>query len=204
MKMILKYLLFFMFSSIAMDVVAVNNSMFTITGDMCKPIDTKAKVGSSKMLSCPSYHQTTNYTCGPAAVMALMRYYGKFNSSQMNHATEMRIADEMGADPNAGGTNPGQVASWLSSHGFSVDSSQNVSADIIKDNINKHVPVIVAYENHWILARGYDNGSVVFADSCCGTRKLEYNTIDSMWTSAHLYPKSCGGNMGYYIIAVPN
>ena len=33
---------------------------------------------------CTAYHQTTNYTCGPAAVMTVMHYYGKLRSPNYN------------------------------------------------------------------------------------------------------------------------
>ena len=47
-------------------------------------------------LGLKGYQQTTDYTCGPAAVMSLLRWHGKLSAAEMNLATEMRIAAEMG------------------------------------------------------------------------------------------------------------
>src|SRR5579862_9876418 len=72
-------------------------------------------VRTSKQLHCNTYMQTTSYTCGPAAVMTLMSYYGKLNSSSLNKQTELTIAKEMGADEN--GTTLSEMTSWLKGHG---------------------------------------------------------------------------------------
>jgi len=69
-------------------------------------------------LNCGIYHQTMSYICGPAAVMTLMHCFGMLSSRDMNHHTEMRIAEEMGAIPGEhGGTTLSQVKGWLEEHG---------------------------------------------------------------------------------------
>ena len=158
-------------------------------------------------LSCKSYHQTRSYTCGPAAVMTLLHYYGKLDKSQMNAATEMRIANEMKA--NEEGTTPYEVVNWLSDHGMHVDSGANISTDDIIANLKKGIPTILSYNRHWIVAKGYnkaddpDYDEIVFADSCCDVTVLTRSTIDSMWASSQLAANHCDYNVGYYIVAVP-
>lgn len=157
-------------------------------------------------LDCRSYHQTTNYTCGPAAIMTLMRYYGRLSESQMNQKTELHIALEMGATSE--GTTLTQVSDWLSAHGFHVDSGMRVSTDMIVDNLKRNTPTLVGFNRHWILAKGFnkgdkeDNDEILFADSCCGTTIISRSTLDSLWESAQLNHDHCAG-VSEYIVATP-
>ncbi len=160
----------------------------------------------AKSLRCTSYRQTTNYTCGPAAVMALLHYFGKLSSKDMNRLTELRIAAEMNASDK--GTTPAQVESWLSSHGFSVSSGECVTSSLIKSNIDKGIPTLVGYDQHWLLAKGYNKDGkgideIYFADSSCGTSALSAEVVDTMWSMGAMKQSYCGIHSGYYIIARP-
>ena len=73
-----------------------------------------------KMLGVQDYQQTTDITCGPAAVMSLLHYYGTLKDSDMNSKTELRIAKEMGTNEDDG-TTLKQMAKWLENHGFEVE-----------------------------------------------------------------------------------
>ncbi len=64
------------------------------------------------MLKINSYQQTIEYTCGPAAVVSLLRYYNRTGD-------EMTIASEMGTSTTTG-TTPQQMTSWLNLNGFLV------------------------------------------------------------------------------------
>lgn len=164
------------------------------------------------VLNCPTYHQTTNYTCGPAAVMAVMRYYGKLKASDFNQRTELTIAREMSAAPgDSGGTTIGQMSSWLSNHGFSVETGENINTDAVIDYINKRVPVIIGFNNHWIVAKGYNKGGndtyqnqdeILFSDSCCDVSVISRDDLDSTWQVSHMQNRRCNGN-GEYIVAIP-
>ena len=166
----------------------------------------KCPTGSGSMqLRCVSYHQTTGYTCGPAVAMTLMHYYGLLSSGDMNKKTEMRIASEMGAEPN-GGTSVSQLVSWLRSKGLSVDSGQNISSAEIINNLKKGIPTIIGFNDHWILAKGYNKGSsstyqnqdeITFADSCCGIKVIPSGVIDSS-SGPSINPKQCG-NISYIV-----
>ncbi|MDR3478418.1 MAG: peptidase C39 family protein [Gammaproteobacteria bacterium] len=161
-------------------------------------------------LNCKSYHQTTNYTCGPAAIMTLMSYYGKLSPREMNRTTEMRIAAEMGAKTgDDGGTTESQVENWLSGHGFSVDSGQRVTTDLIVDNLKRGTPTLVGFSRHWIVAKGFRKGAtsekdeIVFADSCCNVTVISRDTIDYMWLNSQRPANHCRDNVGIYIVAKP-
>ena len=164
-------------------------------------------------LRCSTYYQTTNYTCGPAAVMTVMRYYGKLRPDQMNHQTEMLIANEMGATPGfGGGTTTSEMSDYLSSHGFSVKTGSDITTDMLISYINKGILVIVTYNNHWIVAKGYtladksisdDEDEIDFSDSCCGTSVISRSDIDNTWQESHMPHHECSVD-GNYIIATPD
>ena len=118
------------------------NDSVTITAEMINSYE-GCPLNSATQLKCPAYHQTTNYTCGPAAVMTIMRYYGKLGSGELNKDTELRIANEMNATPGmGGGTTISQMSHWLSDHGFNVQTGSNISTDTLIENINKGILVI--------------------------------------------------------------
>lgn len=177
---------------------AYNTENFTITSEMCAAQEAKTPNG----LNCPSYKQTTTYTCGPAVAMEILHYYGRLPTSAMNHETEMHYANDMGTTEKTG-TPSSDLASWLSSHGFNVQTGTNVTSDIILSNLKKGIPTLVAMDGHWLLAKGYDKSGIFFADSCCGTQVVPFDLIDSMWQTSHLKGKHCPGNVGSYIVATP-
>lgn len=163
--------------------------------------------GEDVHLSCPSYFQTTNYTCGPAAVMTMMRYYGRLKPSEMNQKTELKIASEMGA--SAEGTSLSDVSSWLSNHGFHVETGSHVTAAVIIENLKNKTPVLLGFNKHWVLAKGFvksgtsDTDEIDFSDSCCGTTTIDRATLDSLWSAGQMNHDKCVGN-GEYIIATLN
>src|SRR5258708_2182813 len=53
-------------------------------------------VANLTLLTVKGYQQTEDYTCGPASIMSVMNYYGMLNDKQMNKATELKIARDMG------------------------------------------------------------------------------------------------------------
>ena len=172
------------------------------SSEQCYEAQTKKTV----QLKCSAYRQTTPYTCGPAAVMSLMRYYGKLKPFELNKTTEMLIAKEMGATSE--GTSPAQLETWLSNHGFTVKSGYRIDTDQLIKNIEEGKPTIVGYSNHWLLAKGYIKGKtpsedeVIFADSSNTTTKIYRERIDSMWLEAQLSNNRCPNN-GEYIVATP-
>lgn len=161
---------------------------------------------NTKILNVGHYKQSTDYTCGPAAVMNLLYYYKMLSAKDMNKQTEMRISMEM--DASNGGTTEAQVVAWLGENGFYVDAGHMVSADFLIKSINKGHPVIVAYENHWMVANGYenaassDNAYIFFTDTGNGHTRIKRSEIDSMWAISKLKFRN-PSDVGYYILAVP-
>ncbi|MDR1941388.1 MAG: C39 family peptidase [Endomicrobium sp.] len=103
------------------------------------------------------YQQTTNYTCGIAAVMSVLHYYGKLKKRQLNHKTELKLAKEMHTSKKHG-TTPQQISGWLKSAGFKVKNAKNGNLRTLRANIKKGIPVIVEWIDwggHWAVLCGY-------------------------------------------------
>jgi hypothetical protein len=202
MKKIIYFLFFLIITST--HAFADRNPSILITEQMENDNQACART-PSKTIACATYHQTTTYTCGPAAAMTLLRFYGKLSSGDMNKTTELRIANEMGAVPGDGVTQS-QLESWLSSQGFSTDSGRYVTSDMIIKNIDKRILTIISYNKHWIIAKGYNATDIIFSDSCCGVSIIPKDVIDSIWQSNNIGGRACNrsGNFGEYIIATPH
>jgi hypothetical protein len=177
-------------------------------------------------LGVKGYQQTTDYTCGPAAVMALMRWYNLLGDADLNPATEMKIAAEMGTGDVASdhpGTTPEQMATWLRQHGFTVIEGQDGTLELLRGYLNKGIPVLVEWIDwggHWVVATGYHAGSespakgtdtIFFADPAVhwtttdnpdGVSSFNAWRFRDMWFDAQYFkPGHLVRNI--YIVAVP-
>lgn len=187
---------------------AHDNDYIVITNAIIKSSERHESDKNAVSLAYKSYRQTTTYTCGEAVIMMIMSYYGKLSPRDMNRATELKIANEIGAPDS--GTTVYQVSNYLSNHGFSVDVGRRVTTDMIIENINKKIPIIIVMDQHWLVAVGYKKGStaaedkIIFADSCLGTRIIRRNDIDSMWAESQLPSNHNFSNDGTFVVATAN
>jgi hypothetical protein len=180
----------------------------TISKQDCLDPPPEAQLSHNTLnLDCKTYHQTTNYTCGPAALMTLMLYYRRLTPEDMNPKTELHIALEMGATET--GTTLPQMINWLSNHGFNVETGERIQSDVIINNLKQNTPTIITVHHHWILAKGYQQASasspetISFSDSCCGITVLTSAEIDALWEEAEtakLHGDECTDE-GQYIVA---
>ena len=112
-------------------------------------------------LGVKGYQQTNDATCGPAAVMSLMRWYNLLSDKDMTAETEMRIAREMGTGDMKSprpGTTTEQMVAWLEKNGFVVASGDDGSLELVRRYLNKGIPVLVEWIDwggHWVVATGY-------------------------------------------------
>jgi hypothetical protein len=177
------------------------------------------------LLNISSYQQTTNYTCGPAVIMTLMRHYGMLSPSEMNRTTELRIASEM--NTTILGTSQLKMVEWLRQHGFNVSYGQDVTLDMLVDNLNRGIPTIIAWNDfnvHSMLVVGYnssgasptgdndkiftadpsssgyivDNGATINGADTLTPKQLELNQI-----YARDFFNPSHSEVGMYIVAVP-
>jgi len=152
------------------------------------------------------YQQTTEYTCGPAAAIALAHYY-QIPGIGLDAATELAIAREMGtrgeeavARGEKPGTRPEELRRWLETHGFTVTLEFEDKGDYsglrrIRENLARGIPSLVEWidwSGHWVIAVGYDTRGtaaqtddvLIFADS--------YDRVDGRldgytWVSAERF-----------------
>lgn len=177
-------------------------------------------------LGVKGYQQTTDYTCGPAAAMSLLRWYNKLDAANMTKETEMRIAQEMGTRPmesSQPGTTMEEMVRWLENNGFVVAAGEDGSLQMLRGYLAKGIPVLVEWIDwggHWAVATGYHAASespekgmdtIFFADS--GVHWTSANNPDGvssfnawrfqdMWFDAkYLNPGRLTKNV--YIVAVP-
>lgn len=145
-----------------------------------------ASASASVLLSLRAFQQTTDYTCGPACVVTLPRYYGR-------DGDEMQIAKETGTNSDTG-TTPQAMASWFQKHGFRVTWGENGSLEMLRGNLARRVPTLVEWIDwggHWDVVVGYDTRGtsapdddlIYFADpSDCTDGKVDrlnsFNRID--------------------------
>lgn len=109
------------------------------------------------------YQQTTGYTCGPSSVMSLLAHLGLMTPAEMTHATEMRLASEMGTNP-VNGTSASQLAGWLATYRASngsqlrVESGTRATLALVRDRLTRGQPVVIDWIDwggHWVVATAY-------------------------------------------------
>jgi hypothetical protein len=103
-----------------------------------------------------TYQQTTEYTCGPAAVVMAADYRGV-------RLNELKVARAVGSTEETG-TSTAQLVTYLTSHGWTVRSSLSepkiASLQFLKREIGKGNPVLVEWVDwagHWEVVIGYDD-----------------------------------------------
>lgn len=177
-------------------------------------------------LGVKGYQQTTDYTCGPAAVMSLLHWYQLLSDAEMNHDTEMRLAREMGTG-GLGHENPGTppqlIEAWLKNNGFEVTLGYDGTLEMLRENLARGIPTLVEWIDwggHWVVVTGYYAASespapgvdsIFFADPAVqwttdnnpdGISSFNAWRFRDMWFDAkYLDPGKLVNNV--YIIAVP-
>ena len=125
----------------------------------------------------PTYQQTTECTCGPAAAITVLYYYG--DKSQ----DENTLTKAMKTQPYPIGSNPADMVAGLKSLGWKVDSSLETKpfdsydafASFVQEKLRADTPVLVEnveWGGHWRVIIGYDtmgtasslDDTLIFAD----------------------------------------
>jgi hypothetical protein len=151
------------------------------------------------VLPIRAYQQTTSYTCGPAAILTLLRFYKK-------DGDEMRIAREAKCSPEKG-TSPRDMAAWLEANGFEVAWGEGGTLRLLRDNLARGVPTLVEWIDwggHWVLVVGYDTRGtdtprddlILFADPSDthdgqkdGLTEFHAARFQAMWFDAFLFER---------------
>lgn len=109
----------------------------------------------------PTYQQTTEYSCGPAVTLTVLRYYGYVDE------TETSLVEKMGTSTEIG-THVKQIADYFGSIGWTVqtnlsskktfDTYEKFATFVLQELKAKH-PILVAdgaWGGHWRVIIGYD------------------------------------------------
>lgn len=119
------------------------------------------------------YQQTTDYTCGPAALLSVGRFYHQPGVGE-DAVTELRIAREAGTRfpenlPAGGklGTTPQEMLAWLQTNGYEATlefeekpRENGAALRRLRENIRQGLPTLVAWIDlggHWAVVVGYDD-----------------------------------------------
>ncbi len=109
----------------------------------------------------PTYQQTREHTCGPAAVLTVFYWYG------VKDYTEMDLAREMNTKPYPVGTNPSDILEFFKRIDWEVESSLTHSKfeeyddfkNFVIENLKAGTPILVdniEWGGHWRVIIGYD------------------------------------------------
>lgn len=110
----------------------------------------------------PTYQQAREHTCGPAAGLMVLWYYGNHDYD------EMSLARGMKTQPYPIGTNPRDMAKFFADIGWQVDGSMNHAPfntypefqDFVLKNLHQKTPIMVEnveWGGHWRIIIGYDD-----------------------------------------------
>ena len=125
----------------------------------------------SNLIKIPMTRQSTDYTCGVAALQSVLMYFG-------DEYREDVLSKDLKADPEQG-TAYKEIVRLAQSKGYKVDVFKNMTIDNLKRLIDSGKPVIcliqawpehkVEYETDWddghyAVAIGYDEKNVFFMD----------------------------------------
>ena len=109
----------------------------------------------------PTYQQTKENTCGPAAALTVLYYYGVTNY------TEEDLAREMKTKPYPIGTNPKDMLAFFERLKWKTESNITHSRfeeyddfmNFVKKNLAENTPIMVEnveWGGHWRVIIGYD------------------------------------------------
>lgn len=157
----------------------------------------------------PTYQQTTEYTCGPAAAVTVLYYYGDHSQD------ELTLARVMKTQGYPIGSNTADMAAGLRALGWKTESSLETKpfdtyeafAAFVQAKLRADTPVLVEnveWGGHWRVIIGYDtmgtpssaDDTLIFADPYDTTDHLQDGyTIGSgerffyMWFDHSMLPE---------------
>lgn len=111
-------------------------------------------------INLPKVTQKTHYSCGPAALLSVFKYFGV-------NTTEELLIDLLKTD-SQNGTSPYRISRYAKKLGFNSRLKKNMSLDDVVEYLDNKIPVICpiyAYgTGHYVVIIGYSNDLVFFED----------------------------------------
>lgn len=147
--------------------------------------------GPSAELRVPDVRQSTGYTCGAAALQAVLAYYGI-------SAREDRLSTQMGATPSDG-IPPEAIVRTARAYGMTAELRENLTVEQLAMEVRSGRPVIVELQawadpprsdwetdwddGHYAVVIGIEGNELVFEDpSVLGSRvQLSRPEFEARW-----------------------
>ena len=126
----------------------------------------------ARLLDLPDVRQAEAWDCGPAATLAVLRYFERGPDDLP------ALVDALGTTPEAG-TKPGAIASYLGSQGLTVTTRLGLDLEHLHRFYMAGQPVLCpcrptaeANNGHWVVVIGLGLGQVFLHDPMTGRRML--------------------------------
>jgi hypothetical protein len=98
----------------------------------------------------PEVRQSTDYTCGPSSVQAILYYYGI-------SLGEDQLSELLKTDDN-NGTQPKNIIQCCREMGLSAIDKQKMTINDIKYYLSRKIPILVVYQAWGDNLSGWDSG----------------------------------------------
>ena len=125
------------------------------------------------LLETPNIRQSTNYSCGPACVTIILKYFGY-------KAKEKVMIKRLGADPDDG-VEPEILVKYFRDRRFKIKQKYDMTIEDLEKSIDNGNPVIIAYQDwahkpsetnyhkswdngHYAVVMGYDSEKIYLSD----------------------------------------
>ncbi len=160
--------------SLALATMLLTSPLRSASAEPAGPTDTftRSVVPETPVLNVPDTRQSTNYSCGAAALQAVLAYYGI-------QETEEDLMEKLGTTPDQG-TRPEAILRVAQSYGLQAELRQNVSLEDLARETAAGRPVIVDAQawredslvpwkdrwedGHYMVAVGVDSKNVYLED----------------------------------------
>lgn len=156
---------------------------------------------NTTLLNVPDVRQTTDYSCGPTSLQAVLSYYG--SDMRMDQLINMTNSTE-------NGTSPDNIAGAARQMGFSAEIKENMTLQDLQKSISRGIPVIIdcqawsgnnttnqnwtadQEDGHYMVVIGIDDTNIYFEDpAILGSRGyLSNQEFLDRWHDLYLNPKT--------------
>lgn len=129
------------------------------------------EAAAPQLLPVPDTRQSVTYSCGAAALQAVLMYYGE-------EFIESELMQKLGTTDN--GTNPRDIVRVARAEGFNAELRENLTIADLEASVARGVPVIIAAQawredkdtpwkdrwedGHYMVVIGTDQDNVYFED----------------------------------------
>lgn len=146
----------------------------------------------SILIDIPNVSQQENWSCGAAALLSILLYYGK---CPLN---EKLVTDQLGIDKS--GTDPFQIENVLDKYKLRYKEYRGMTIEQLIYHINRREPVLIMLQawgniekyrkckkgckdGHWLIAIGYDSENIYFEDPALTISRgyIPINELDNRW-----------------------